>query len=124
MPRVAALVLFVILVAGEVLGRARPLAAPRLMSSSVRSTRAAATPASLRTASSSSSSAARPRSTSSSWTIKYASARGTDMAGDGADRVDCARAAVPRSVASAGAVGSPLPTPDATGTTNLAVSGG
>jgi predicted extracellular nuclease len=60
----------------------------------------------------------------SGWTIQYASASGTTW------QATALSGSIPPGrhylvqLASAGAVGAPLPTPDATGTTNLAVSGG
>jgi lamin tail-like protein len=60
----------------------------------------------------------------SGWTIQYASAGGTSWQSTAlSGSVQPGRYYLVQ-LASAAAVGSPLPTPDATGTTNLAVSGG
>ena len=61
----------------------------------------------------------------SGWTVQYASASGDELAGDPARRLDRSPGGTTSSqLASAAAVGAALPTPDATGTTNLAASGG
>jgi Lamin Tail Domain len=60
----------------------------------------------------------------SGWTLQYASAAGTTWQATAlTGSIGPGRHYLVQ-LASAGAVGSPLPTPDATGTTNLAVSGG
>ncbi len=103
----------------------RPPAAPLPTSSSARSTPAGATPAQAsRTTSSSSSTAARPPIDVSGWTIQYASAGGTTWQATALTGSIAPGRRYLVQLASAGAVGAPLPTPDATGTTNLAVSGG
>jgi hypothetical protein len=58
------------------------------------------------------------------WTIQYASAAGTTWQATALAGTIAPGLHYLVQLASAGAVGSPLPTPDATGTTNLAVSGG
>ena len=60
----------------------------------------------------------------SGWTIQYASAGGTTWQATALTGSIAPGRRYLVQLASAGAVGSPLPTPDATGTTNLAVSGG
>ena len=60
----------------------------------------------------------------SGWTLQYASASSDVVADDRARRLDSARALLPRAAGSAAAVGASLPAPDATGTTNLAATGG
>jgi Lamin Tail Domain len=60
----------------------------------------------------------------SGWTIQYASAAGTTWQATALSGSIAPGRHFLVQLASAGAVGSPLPTPDATGTTNLAVSGG
>ena len=60
----------------------------------------------------------------STWTIQYASAAGTTWQATALTGSIAPGRYYLVQLASAAAVGSPLPTPDATGTTNLAVSGG
>ena len=60
----------------------------------------------------------------SGWTIQYASAGGTTWQATALSGSIAPGRRYLVQLASAGAVGAPLPTPDATGTTNLAVSGG
>jgi hypothetical protein len=60
----------------------------------------------------------------STWTIQYAPAAGTSWQATPLSGSLAAGKYYLVQLASAAAVGSPLPTPDATGTTNLAVSGG
>ena len=74
--------------------------------------------------SSSSSTAGRPTIDVSGWTIQYASASGTTWQATALTGSIAPGRHYLVQLASAAAVGAPLPTPDATGTTNLAVSGG
>ena len=60
----------------------------------------------------------------SGWTIQYASAGGSTWQATALSGSIAPGRRYLVQLASAGAVGAPLPTPDATGTTNLAVSGG
>ena len=60
----------------------------------------------------------------SGWTIQYASAGGTTWQATALSGSIAPGRHYLVQLASAAAVGAPLPTPDATGTTNLAVSGG
>jgi len=60
----------------------------------------------------------------SGWAVQYASAAGTTWQATGLSGSIAPGRRYLVQLASAAAVGAPLPTPDATGTTNLAVSGG
>ena len=103
-----------------------PPRAPRRTSSSARYSPAAATPARRsRTTTSSCSTAARPRSTSGGWTVQYASATGTRLAGHLARPARSRRAAATScSSPPPPSIGAALPTPDARGHDQPRRSGG
>jgi hypothetical protein len=124
MPRVAALVLFVILVAGGVLAvPAARSASPDVVVGQVYAGGGNAG-ASFANDFVELFNRGSTATDVSGWTIQYASAGGTTWQATALTGSIAPGRRYLVQLASAGAVGSPLPTPDATGTTNLAVSGG